>query len=59
MKFSDIVWSPKLTKTGKLIEGVQKRATKLITELRKILYEERLWRIKLLSHGVCGDMIEV
>ena len=47
LEFGNIVWSPKLITNRKLVEGVQKGATKLITELRNILYEKRQRRIKL------------
>ena len=55
------VWSPHLQKYIKLIEGVQRRATRLVPELRELPYEERLKKLKLTTleeRRVRGDMIE-
>ena len=55
------VWSPHLQKYIKLIEGVQRRATKLVPELKDLSYEERLKKLKLTTleeRRVRGDMIE-
>ena len=55
------VWSPHLRKYIKLIEGVQRRATRLVPELRDLPYEERLKILKLTTleeRRVRGDMIE-
>ena len=55
------VWSPHLRKNVKLIEGVQRRATKLVPELREYPYEERLKMLKLTTledRRMRGDMIE-
>ena len=55
------VWSPHLRKHIKLIEGVQRRATRMVPELRELPYEERLKRLKLTTleeRRVRGDMIE-
>jgi hypothetical protein len=55
------VWSPHKRKYVRLIEGVQRRATKLVPNLRDLPYEERLIRLGLTSledRRVRGDMIE-
>ena len=55
------VWSPHLKKHIRLIEGVQRRATKLVPELKNLPYAERLVKLELTTleaRRVRGDMIE-
>ena len=55
------VWSPYKQKYIKLIERVQRRATKLVPELRELEYPERLRRLGLTTleeRRVRGDMIQ-
>ena len=55
------VWSPYKRGDINLIEGVQRRATKMVPELRNLPYEERLKRLGLTTleeRRVRGDMIE-
>ena len=55
------VWSPYKRKCVNLLEGVQRRATKLVPELRNLQYEERLKRLGLTTleeRRIRGDMIE-
>ena len=62
LEFSNVAWSPKLAKDKNLIERVQRRATKLVPELKHLPYEDRLKRMKLPSlcyRRARGDMIEV
>ena len=62
LEYSVAAWSPRLEKDKKLIEGVQRRATKLIANLRKLDYESRLKLLNLPSmvyRRARGDMIEV
>ena len=61
LEYSNVAWSPRLVKDKKLIEGVQRRATKLVPELKELPYEERLEKMKLPSlcfRRARGDMIE-
>ena len=54
------VWSPYKRKYIKLIERVQRRATKLVPALKDLPYEERLTRLKLTTledRRIRGDMI--
>ena len=60
LEFNYVIWSSRLIKDRKLIEGVQKRTSKFLSELRNIPYEERLRRINLSNlyyHQACGNMI--
>ena len=41
------VWSPYLQRDIKLVEGVQRCATKLVPELKHLSYEDRLKRLSL------------
>ena len=54
-------WSPYLRKDIPALEGVQRRFTRLIPELRGLDYEERLSRLGLYSlefRRMRGDLIE-
>ena len=62
LEYGNNVWNPRLKKHKDLIEGVQRRATKLIGSLRHLSYEERLRKLNLPT--LCyrrkrGDMIEM
>jgi hypothetical protein len=62
LEYGNVVWSPRLVGDQKLLEGVQRRATRLVPGLKDLPYEERLQRLNLpsLSHRRNrGDMIEV
>ena len=55
------IWSPYKQKYIDLIEGVQKRATKLVPGLKRKTYEQRLMDLgltKLVERRFRGDMIE-
>ena len=55
-------WSPQLIKDIKVLENVQKAATRLVPQLRKYSYPERLKKLGFTSfedRRVRGDMIEV
>ena len=56
------VWSPYLRKDIEILEKVQRRATRLVTGMRKTGYEERLRVIGLQTleqRRIRGDMLEV
>ena len=55
------VWSPYKKKYINLLEGVQRRATRMIPRLKKMTYDERLKKLKLprlYDRRIRGDMIE-
>ena len=62
VEFAIQAWSPQYKKDAKLVEGVQRRATKLVRELKDEEYEERLKKFNLttlVDRRLRGDMIEV
>ena len=40
-------WSPNIRKDIDCLENVQRRATKMVSGLKKLSYEQRLWRLNL------------
>jgi len=46
LEYCSQVWSPYYDKDIKLIEGVQRRATKLVTGMQDLQYDERLTNMK-------------
>ena len=62
LEFCNVVWSPRLAKDRGLIESVLRRATKLVSHVKDLPYEERLAKLKIPSMSyrrARGDMIEV
>ena len=60
--YAMIIWNPHMVKHIESIEGVQRRATKMIPELKHLSYPERLKNLKLPTMAyrrARGDMIEV
>lgn len=56
------VWRPHLVKDIELLEGVQRRATKIITGFYDLPYEDRLRQLNLTTletRRIRGDLIEV
>jgi len=54
------VWSPYLSKDINLIDGVQRRATKLIKDIKHLSYDERLENLglsRLTMRRVRSDLI--
>lgn len=61
LEYGNVVWYPALRKDKDLLEGVQRRATKIVPGLAKLSYEDRLRRMDLPSleyRRQRGDMIE-
>ena len=62
LEYGHEITYPRFNKAATLLEGVQKRATKMIPELKNIPYEERLKTMNLQSlyyRRDRGDMMEV
>ena len=61
LEYGNVIWSPHLKRQSRQIEGVQRRATKILPELRKFPYAERLKILKLPSlkyRRYRGDLIQ-
>jgi hypothetical protein len=61
LEYAQTVWSPYRTKLIDALEGVQRRATKILPGLRNLPYRERLSRLKLptlVYRRARGDMVE-
>ena len=62
IKYCIQFWSPINEKDADTLEGVQRRATKMIPGLKNLSYQERLKRLGMFSlnrRRLRGDMIEV
>ena len=62
LKYCIQFWSPINVKDADMLEGVQKRTTKMIPSLKNLSYEEGLKRLDMFSlrhRRLRGDMIEV
>ena len=62
LEYAQVVWSPRLIIHINTIEGVQRRATRIVSGDKNLSYEERLRRIALPSLKIrrqIGDMVEV
>ena len=60
LEYAQEVWQPFLKRQSKLLESVQRRATKIVPEIRHLEYEERLTYLKLPTlkyRRLRGDMI--
>ena len=61
LEYAHSVWAPYKVKYLEFLEKVQKRATKALTDLRELSYEDRLKALKLPTlayRRIRGDMIE-
>ena len=61
-EYAQVVWSPELCKHANIIEGVQRRATRIVSIYRNLPYEERLRFIDIPTLKIrrqIGDMVEV
>ena len=62
LEYGNVIWAPTLKRDQRILENVQRRATKLIPELKCQEYCDRLKALKLPSlyyRRARGDMIEV
>jgi len=62
LEYAQTVWSPYKVKSIEALEGVQRRATKILPGFGTLAYKERLQRLKLptlVYRRARGDMIEV
>ena len=62
LEYANAVWCPYKKKDIRVIENVQRRATRLIPGFKEFTYEERLRRLNLPTlryRRIRGDMIEV
>ena len=62
IEYANQVWCPHLVKDIVTVENVQRRATKMVPQLKDLTYEERLRKLKLPTLAYRrerGDMIEV
>ena len=60
LEYANVIWGPFYKEDAKLVEKVQRRATKVVTDLKNFPYEDRLRALKLpsLQHRRRrGDMI--
>ena len=61
LEYGNIIWNPRYAKDAEAIENVQRRATKMVPNLKHYSYQERLQKLNLptLSYRrKRGDMIE-
>ena len=62
LDYGNVIWFPYTKKNKKLIENIQRRATRMIPELKGLSYTERLQQLKLFSMDYRrkrGDMIQL
>ena len=62
LEYAQAVWAPHLRKHVIMLENVQKRATKLVDDLKDLEYPERLRKVNLptlIYRRARGDMIEI
>ena len=60
LEYGNVIWGPFFKEDMKLVEKVQRRATKMITEVKELSYEDRLRALhlpSLLHRRRRGDMI--
>ena len=62
LEYGASIWSPHLKRQSRLIEDIQRRATKLLPEMAHLSYEERLQKLQLPSlkfRRLRGDLIQL
>jgi hypothetical protein len=61
LEYCNVAWAPRLEKDKNLIEGVLRRGSKLVPDVKHLSYEERLEKLKIPSmtfRRARGDIIE-
>ena len=62
LEYAQSVWSPRLRKYVNLIEGVQRRATKMVRRFENLTYEQRLQKLDLSTlefRRHFGEMVQI
>ena len=62
LEYDAPVWSPHRKQDLKIVEKIQRRATKLIPELKNVRYEDRLFKLNLTTleeRRTRGDLIQL
>ena len=62
LEYGAVIWSPYLKRQSRLIENIQRRATKLLPDLAHLSYQERLQILQLPSlkyRRIRGDLIQL
>ena len=62
LEFANLIWHPRLIKHQKILENVQRRATRLVSGMKNLSYYERLEELNLSSleyRRKRGTMIEM
>ena len=62
LEYGNVIWHPRFKAEAVKVEKVQRRATKLIPEIRHLSYQDRLKNLKMYSlqyRRIRGDTIEV
>ena len=61
LEYANVIWHPMLKRQEIALESVQRRATKIVPELRKLPYSDRLKSLNLPSikyRQIRGDLIQ-
>ena len=62
LEYASVVWSPSTVRDQRRIEGVQRRATKLVSSVSALSYHERLRKLGIPSlqyRRMRADMLQV
>jgi len=62
LEYGQVIWSPQFKRQSKMIENVQRRATKLVPNIKNLPYSQRLKILKLPTlkyRRLRGDLINV
>ena len=59
LEYNSVIWSPHLKKDMDSIERVQRRATKMVPELRNLSYEDRLRQLELPTLKFRRDIADI